>query len=302
MPRVSARILSRTCPSTANRTDALNSARASPLTQPAHLELRQVPELLAGHACREHEPHGLRQQPAGDERERQRRGLVQPLRVVDDAQQGTFLGRLGQQAEHGEADQEPIRRRPRGQAEDRPQRVTLWAGQPLETIEQRYAQLVQAGERQLHLGLDSRPPARRSGPTPTATRCSSSAVFPIPASPRTTNDRLVPRRTSSIKPSSRAHSFSPTEKAHRGLDSPTPAPHRTRSVDSLSASPRGSQGPCAFRSSRAGLRAAVMEADRAAARASLGRVRIEQAVALPGQVDARRADRPGARRTGGRAG
>jgi hypothetical protein len=79
-----------------------------------------VPQLLAGHARCEHEPHRLGQQAAGDEAERQRRGLVQPLRVVDDAQKGTFLRGLGQQAEHGEADQEPIRRRPRGQAEDRP--------------------------------------------------------------------------------------------------------------------------------------------------------------------------------------
>jgi len=117
-----------------------------------------VPELLALLACCENEPYRLRQQTAGDEREGQRRGLIQPLRVVHDAQQGTFLGRLGHQAEHGEADQETIRRRPRGQTEHRPQRVTLGAGQPLKTTEQRYAQLMQAGERQLHLGLDSHRP------------------------------------------------------------------------------------------------------------------------------------------------
>jgi hypothetical protein len=33
-----------------------------------------------------------------------------------------------------------------------------------------------------------------------------SAVLPMPASPRTTSDRLSPRRTSSISPSSTAHS------------------------------------------------------------------------------------------------
>ena len=86
--------------------------------QPAHLELRQVPKLLTGLPCGEHEPHGLGQEPASDERECRRRGPIQPLRVVHDAQQGTFLGRFGQQAEYGEADQEPIRWRPRGQAED----------------------------------------------------------------------------------------------------------------------------------------------------------------------------------------
>jgi hypothetical protein len=53
--------------------------RASvPVDQPAHLELRQVPELLATLAGCEHEPHRLRQQTPGDESERQRRRLVQP--------------------------------------------------------------------------------------------------------------------------------------------------------------------------------------------------------------------------------
>ena len=53
--------------------------RASvPVDQPTHLELRQVPELLATLAGCEHEPHRLRQQTPGDESERQRRRLVQP--------------------------------------------------------------------------------------------------------------------------------------------------------------------------------------------------------------------------------
>ena len=224
--------------------------------QPAHLELRQVPQLLAGHARREHEPHRLGQQAAGHEAERQRRGLVQPLRVVDDAQQGTFLRGLGQQAEHGQADQEPIRRRPRGQAEDRPQRVTLRAGQPVDTIEQRYAQLVQARERQLHLGLDP------DGPLDGQVRRRCDQVLQqrrLPDPRLAANHQRPTRAPADVLDQAVQQSalVSPTEKAHRGLDSPTPAPHRTRSVDSFSASPRGSQGACASRSSRAGLRAAA---------------------------------------------
>ena len=79
----------------------------------AHLELRQVPKLLARLTRGEHEPDRLGQQTARDERERERRGLIQPLRVVHDAQQRALLGRVGEQAEHGEADQEAIRRGPR---------------------------------------------------------------------------------------------------------------------------------------------------------------------------------------------
>ena len=49
-----------------------------------------------------------------------------------------------------------------------------------------------------------------------STRCCSSAVFPIPASPRSTKDRLSPRRTSSINPSRRAHSSArPSSLMHR---------------------------------------------------------------------------------------
>ena len=206
MPRVSARIRSRTCRSTANRTDALNSARASPFSSPRTSSSGRCRNSSPGSRAANTSPTGSASRRRATKRERQRRGLVQPLRVVDDAQQGTFLRRLGQQAEHGEADQEPIRRRPRGQAEDRPQRVTLRAGQPVEH-DRAAVRTTGAGPRTpAPSRTRPRPPARRSGPTPTATRCSSSAVFPIPASPRTTNDRLLPRRTSSIKPSSRAHS------------------------------------------------------------------------------------------------
>ena len=40
-----------------------------------------------------------------------------------------------------------------------------------------------------------------------AIRYSSSAVFPIPASPRSTSDRLSPRRIAETKSSSSAHSL-----------------------------------------------------------------------------------------------
>ena len=58
-----------------------------PVAHAAHLQLGDVLELLARLACGEHDPDRLRQQATGDEGERQRRRLVEPLRVVDDAQQ-----------------------------------------------------------------------------------------------------------------------------------------------------------------------------------------------------------------------
>ena len=61
------------------------------------------------HGAHERDPLG--EQAAGDEPEDLRRRLVEPLRVVDDADQRLLLGDLGEQRQRGEADQEPVRRR-----------------------------------------------------------------------------------------------------------------------------------------------------------------------------------------------
>ena len=80
--------------------------------------------------------------------------LIQPLRVVDQADQWVLLGHLGQQAEGGQPDQEPVRRRPGAKAERRPQRVGLWVREPFQAVQHRRQQLVQPGVGQLHLRLD----------------------------------------------------------------------------------------------------------------------------------------------------
>jgi hypothetical protein len=67
---------------------------------------------------------------------------------------------------------------------------------------------------------DSTPTARttiRSGAA--AIRYSNSAVFPIPASPRSTRDRLSPPRISRISPSSSAHSLA---RPSRSIQRPGP--------------------------------------------------------------------------------
>jgi hypothetical protein len=52
--------------------------------------------------------------PPGDERERLRRGTVDPLRIVDDAQERPLRRDLGQQAQHGQPHQKSVRRRTGG--------------------------------------------------------------------------------------------------------------------------------------------------------------------------------------------
>ena len=123
------------------------------VAQTAHLELGHVLKLLARFARGEHDPDRFGQQPSRHEGQRQRRGVIQPLRVIDNAQNRTLLGSLRQQAQNGQPDHEPVRRRAGAQPENDFERLALWAREPLEAIECRRAQLMQAGEGQLHLRL-----------------------------------------------------------------------------------------------------------------------------------------------------
>ena len=120
-------------------------------------ELRQPLQLavLAGLAEPEDQRDRLGEQPARDEREDLRRGAVEPLRIVDQADQRLLLGGVTQETQHGQADQETIRCLAGPQAEGGGQRFTLRRGQPLEPVQQRRTQLLQPGERELHLGLDA---------------------------------------------------------------------------------------------------------------------------------------------------
>jgi hypothetical protein len=102
-------------------------------------------------ARREDHHHRVGGQPTGDEGQRPYRGMVDPLRVVDDAE-GRLLGaRLAEQSQHRHAHQEPIRCRACTQTQRDSQRVALRLGEPVESGEQRRAQLLQACVGQLQL-------------------------------------------------------------------------------------------------------------------------------------------------------
>ena len=135
------------------------------LPQPLDHKFRQSRQVTGRDTGPEHQADRLRPQPAGDEREDLRRGAVEPLLVIDDAHQRPFPGQLGQQAQDGQADQKPVRRRPGTEAERGPQRVALRRRETLQAVQHRRAQLVQHRERQLHLRLDTHrarhPAARR---------------------------------------------------------------------------------------------------------------------------------------------
>ena len=128
--------------------------RASrPVRQPVQPEPGQAGQVVQGRRRpgREHQRDRLGQQAASDEPEDLSGGLVEPLRVVHHAQQRPLLGRLRHQAERREGDQEPVRVVARGQPERHAQRAPLGCGEGPEPAEHRNAQLVQAGEGELHL-------------------------------------------------------------------------------------------------------------------------------------------------------
>ena len=76
-----------------------------------------MPKLLPRLPCGKHDRDRLRQQPTSDKRQRQRRGLIQPLRVIHDTQQRPVIRHLREQAQERQADEEPIRGRPGAQPE-----------------------------------------------------------------------------------------------------------------------------------------------------------------------------------------
>ena len=100
----------------------------------------------------EHDP--LSEEPSGDEPKDLRGGLVEPLRVVDDADQRLLLGDLGEQRQRGQPDQEPVGRGTDAQSEHGCECVALRDGQPLEVTQHGRAELMEAAVGQFHLRLD----------------------------------------------------------------------------------------------------------------------------------------------------
>ena len=137
--------------------DARTQKRARvPVPEPKNLQLREPAKLPGGRARRKEKSDWLREEPPRDEGERLGRHLVQPLRVVDDAEERTLLCRPRKQRQDRQPDEESIRRRPCGPAERDLECAALWRRELLHGFEQRRTQLVQGRERELHLRLDTR--------------------------------------------------------------------------------------------------------------------------------------------------
>jgi len=99
------------------------------------------------------ERNPLSEDAASDETEDLGGGLIEPLRVVHNADERLLVGDQGEQCQGAEPHQEPIRRRPGRLAEYRRERVALRGGHLLEAVQQRRAELMNAAVGHLHLGL-----------------------------------------------------------------------------------------------------------------------------------------------------
>jgi hypothetical protein len=85
-------------------------------------------------------------QPPGGEQQSVSAGPVQPVRVVQHAEQRLADGEFAEQRQHREADQEAVRRPGFGQPDGAPQCLRLDVGQRGDAVERRAQQQVQPGE------------------------------------------------------------------------------------------------------------------------------------------------------------
>ena len=111
--------------------------------------------VAAAIAYGEHQGNRLGHHAARDEGQCLHRHLVEPLRVVDDTEQGLIVVGGRHQAQHSQPDQEAVRGGSDTAAESHGQRLALRFRQFVDVIHQRRAQLLQAGEGQLHIGLNA---------------------------------------------------------------------------------------------------------------------------------------------------
>ena len=125
------------------------------MPQRRDVELRQSRGRVAERSRREHQRDPVRQQAASHEGEGARRCTIEPLRVIDYAEERLLLGALRQQAKDRQPHEEGIRRRAFAESEGDGERIALGLREALHELEQGRAQVLKRCERQLHLALDA---------------------------------------------------------------------------------------------------------------------------------------------------
>jgi hypothetical protein len=123
---------------------------------------RERMEVVIAGGDQQHDPLGL--EPSGGEGERVGRRLVEPLGIVDQADQRPLLGHLREQAQRAHTDQEPVGAFGGGEPEGALEGGRLGTWKPLDMVEHGPDELIQGREGQLRLGLDTGPPQHPHAP------------------------------------------------------------------------------------------------------------------------------------------
>ena len=138
-----------------SRQDGLEERAGVAMTERCDRDLWQSTRCVGHFARGEHHRDPLDREAASREPEDLCRRAIEPLGVVDHAEKRPLPGGLRQQSEHRECDEERVRRRPRPEPEGDIERVALRTRQSLSEGIDRRAELLNRGERELHLALDS---------------------------------------------------------------------------------------------------------------------------------------------------
>ena len=129
-----------------------------PVIEPAQVEVRDPVDAhgrFGRLAHREQQRDPIRVHAAGDEGQDVDRLPIDPLRVVDDAQQRTFARRVAEQCQRRQPDEEDVPAPVAAQPERRFQGLPLRFGQPVARRQEREEEAVQRGEPHPHLRLDA---------------------------------------------------------------------------------------------------------------------------------------------------
>jgi hypothetical protein len=118
-------------------------------------QLGKARKISVGITRPEHKCDPLGQEPSSDKRERLGGCTVEPLRIVDHAEERLPLGSFRQQAENRQSDEEWTGRNATTQAERNTERLALRQREVIDQVEDRRTQLLQGCVVELHLPFDA---------------------------------------------------------------------------------------------------------------------------------------------------
>ena len=119
------------------------------------VNLGQTPQLLPHVPCAEHDRDPLCREAASREPEDLCRRAIEPLGVIDHAEEAALPCRLRKETENRERHEERVRSWACAEPDGDVERVALRARETLTQSQDRRAQLLYCGERELHLTFDA---------------------------------------------------------------------------------------------------------------------------------------------------